>query len=174
MTITHIVAASTNNVIGKDFALLWTLPNDMRHFKNKTWALPVVMGRKTFFSLGNTPLNGRKNIVVTRQTGLEATGITVVNDINAAIALCKQEDYNEMMVIGGGEIYKQTLPIANKIYLTRVHTIVEGDTSYPELNPNEWEMKFEENFASDAKHDYAYSFQTWERREASNMSIWNR
>ena len=165
MTITHIVAASTNNVIGKDFALLWTLPNDMRHFKNKTWALPVVMGRKTFFSLGNTPLNGRLNIVITRQKDFEAKGITVVGDIDTAIALCKQEDYNEMMIIGGGEIYKQTLPIANRIYLTRVHTIVEGDTSYPELPLDEWNLAFEENFEADAKHAHAYSFQTWERKE---------
>ncbi len=165
MTITHIVAASTNNVIGKDFALLWTLPNDMRHFKNKTWALPIVMGRKTFFSLGNTPLNGRLNIVITRQKDFEAKGITVVGDIDTAIALCKKEGYNEMMIIGGGEIYKQTLPIANRIYLTRVHTIVEGDTSYPELPPNEWNLAFEENFEADAKHAYAYSFQTWEMKE---------
>ena len=165
MTITHIVAASTDNVIGKDFALLWTLPNDMRHFKNKTWALPVVMGRKTFFSLGNTPLNGRLNIVITRQKDFEAKGIAVVGDIDDAIALCKKEDYNEMMIIGGGEIYKQTLPIANRIYLTRVHTIVEGDTSYPELPLDEWNLSFEENFEADAKHAYAYSFQTWERKE---------
>ena len=164
MLISHIVAASTNNVIGKDFALLWTLPNDMKFFKNKTWALPVVMGRKTFYSLGNKPLNGRLNIVITRQSDFKAEGVTAVPDIEAAIALCKKEDYNEVMIIGGGEIYKQTLPIANKIYLTRVHTMVEGDTSYPELNPTEWQLEFEENFTADAKHMFAYSFQTWVRK----------
>ena len=165
MTITHIVAASTNNVIGKDNQLLWTLPNDMKHFKNKTWALPVVMGRKTFISLNSKPLNGRVNIVITRQQDFKAEGITVVQDIDAAIAYCKHEDYNEVMIIGGGEIYKQTLPITNKIYLTRVHTIVEGDTSYPELNLNEWYLEFEENFDADAKHAFGYSFQTWKRRQ---------
>ena len=163
MIVSHIVAASTNNIIGKDFALLWTLPNDMKHFKNKTWALPVVMGRKTFYSLGNTHLNGRLNIVITRQQDYTAEGIIVVPDIEAAIALCKEEDYNEIMIIGGGEIYKQTLPIANKVYLTRVHTTIEGDTSYPELPPKEWHLEFEENFNPDAKHAYGYSFQTWVR-----------
>lgn len=164
MIVSHIVAASTNNIIGKDFALLWTLPNDMKHFKNKTWALPVVMGRKTFYSLGNTPLNGRLNIVITRQQDYTAEGIVVVPDIKAAIALCKKEDYNEVMIIGGGEIYNQTLPITNKVYLTRVHTTIEGDTSYPELPPNEWHLEFEENFNPDAKHAYGYSFQTWGRK----------
>jgi dihydrofolate reductase len=165
MTLTHIVAASTNNVIGKDYQLLWTLPNDMKHFKNKTWALPVVMGRKTFFSLGSKPLNGRLNVVITNQKDFVAEGVKVVQDIDAAIAYCKQEDYKEIMIIGGGQIYKQTLPIANKIYLTRVHTIVEGDTYYPELNPDEWYLEFEENFDADAKHAFGYSFQTWKRRQ---------
>ena len=163
MVITHIVAVSINNIIGKDFALLWTLPNDMKHFKNKTWALPVVMGRKTFYSLGNTPLNGRLNIVITRQKDFTAEGIGVVSDIEAAIELCQKEDYKEVMIIGGGEIYKQTLPITNKIYLTRVHTTIEGDTSYPELDPTEWQLEFEENFSADAKHAFGYSFQTWKR-----------
>ena len=163
MVITHIVAVSINNIIGKDFALLWTLPNDMKHFKNKTWALPVVMGRKTFYSLGNTPLNGRLNIVITRQKDFTAEGIGVVSDIEAAIELCQKEDYKEVMIIGGGEIYKQTLPITNKIYLTRVHTTIEGDTSYPELDSTEWQLEFEENFNADAKHAFDYSFQTWKR-----------
>ncbi len=164
MTITQIVAASTNNVIGKNYQLLWNLPNDMKHFKNKTWALPVVMGRKTFFSLDSKPLNGRLNVVITNQKDFKAEGVTVVQDIDAAIAFCKQEQYNEIMIIGGGQIYKQTLPIANKIYLTRVHTVVEGDTSYPELNLDEWHLEFEEHFEADAKHVYAYSFQTWKRK----------
>jgi len=164
MIITQIVAASTNNVIGKNYQLLWNLPNDMKHFKNKTWALPVVMGRKTFFSLDSKPLNGRLNVVITNQDDFIAEGVKVVRDIDAAITFCKQEQYNEIMIIGGGQIYKQTLPITNKIYLTRVHTLVEGDTSYPELSLNEWELAFEENFEADSKHAFAYSFQTWKRK----------
>ena len=164
MIITQIVAASTNNVIGKNYQLLWNLPNDMKHFKNKTWAMPVVMGRKTFYSLESKPLNGRLNVVISHQPDFVAEGVTVVPDIDAAIAFCKQEQFNEIMIIGGGQIYQQTLPIANKIYLTRVHTVVEGDTSYPELNLNEWHLEFEEHFAADSKHAFAYSFQTWKRK----------
>ncbi|MFP5040975.1 dihydrofolate reductase [Parasediminibacterium sp. JCM 36343] len=164
MIITHIVAASENNIIGNNYKLLWVLPNDTRFFKNKTWGLPVVMGRKTFVSLGNKPLNGRLNIVLTRQTGFEAAGVKVVQEMQVAIDFCKQEDYKELMVIGGGEIYKQTLAIANKIYLTRVHAIVEGDTAYPALSPYEWKLVFEESFEADTKHQYAYSFQTWVRK----------
>ena len=164
MIITQIVAASTNNVIGKNYQLLWNLPNDMKHFKNKTWAMPVVMGRKTFYSLESKPLNGRLNVVISHQPDFVVEGVTVVPDIDAAIAFCKQEQYNEIMIIGGGQIYQQTLPIANKIYLTRVHTVVEGDTSYPELNLNEWHLEFEEHFVADSKHAFAYSFQTWKRK----------
>ncbi len=163
MIITQIVAASTNNTIGKDYKLLWTLPNDMRFFKNKTWGLPVIMGRKTFNSLEQRALNGRLNIVITRDKNFRAEGFIYFNNIEAAINFCKEENYNEVMIIGGGEIYKQSLPITNKIYLTRVHTTVDGDTSYPELDEEEWSLVFEENFSSDAKHAFDYSFQTWER-----------
>jgi dihydrofolate reductase len=164
MKITQIVAVSTNNVIGKDYGLLWNLPNDMRWFKNKTWGLPVVMGRKTFKSLDHKPMKGRMNVLITRQTDLQVEGVKVVHNIEDAIAYCAEQGYNEVMIIGGGEIYKQSLPIANEVLLTRVDAIVEGDTSYPELNANEWQLQFEEKFPADEKHQYAYSFQTWVRR----------
>ena len=163
MIISQIVAASTNNVIGKNYELLWKLPNDMRHFKNKTWGLPVIMGRKTLKSLHNKPLNGRLNIVITRQSNFSIEGAFVVSSIEEAIEKCKEEDYNEVMIIGGGEIYKQTLPITNRIYLTRVNANLEGDTQYPEINENEWSLKFQEYFDADEKHLYSYTFQTWER-----------
>ena len=164
MQIIQIVAASTNNVIGKDYGLLWSLPNDMKWFKNKTWALPVVMGRKTFKSLGYKPMNGRLNVVITKQPHFKAEGITVVNNIEAAINFCKQQAYNEIMIIGGGEIYKQSLPLTNTVLLTRVDAIVEGDTYYPELVATEWQLVFEDKHSADAKHAYAYSFQTWVRK----------
>ena len=164
MLITQIVAASNNNVIGKDYNLLWSLPNDMKWFKNKTWALPVVMGRKTFKSLGNKPMNGRINVVITRQPDFKADGITVVNTIEAAIEFCKQQSYSEVMIIGGGEIYKQSLPYCNKIFLTRVDAMVEGDTYYPELDTNQWQLAFENKHSVDEKHAYAYNFQTWIRK----------
>ena len=164
MQIIQIVAASTNNAIGKEYKLLWHLPNDMKWFKNKTWALPVVMGRKTFKSMHNKPMDGRLNIVITKQQNFEAPGATVVNSIEAAIEFCKQQAYNEVMIIGGGEIYKQSLPLTTKIYLTRVDTIVEGDTYYPELDTTEWQLSFEDKQPADAKHAYAYNFQTWIRK----------
>lgn len=164
MQIIQIVAVSNNNVIGKDYGLLWSLPNDMRWFKNKTWALPVVMGRKTFKSLDHKPMNGRLNVVITRQADFKADGVTVVANIEDAIAFCKLQQYNEIMIIGGGEIYKQSLPLTDKIYLTRVDTIVEGDTHYPELDSNQWQLAFEDKHPADAKHTYAYNFQTWIRK----------
>jgi dihydrofolate reductase len=164
MQIIQIVAVSNNNVIGKNYGLLWTLPNDMRWFKNKTWALPVVMGRKTFKSLGNKPMNGRVNVVITRQADFKAEGATVVANIEEAISFCKEQDYNEIMIIGGGEIYMQSLPFTDKIYLTRVDVTVDGDTHYPELDNNQWQLAFEDKHPADAKHAYAYNFQTWIRK----------
>ncbi|MDI9366598.1 MAG: dihydrofolate reductase [Flavobacterium sp.] len=164
MQIIQIVAVSNNNVIGKNYGLLWSLPNDMRWFKNKTWALPVIMGRKTFKSLSYKPMNGRLNVVITRQADFKAEGATVVANIEAAIAFCKAQRYKEIMIIGGGEIYKQSLPLTDKIYLTRVDATVEGDTHYPELDSNQWQLAFEDKHPADAKHAYAYNFQTWIRK----------
>jgi dihydrofolate reductase len=164
MQIIQIVAVSNNNVIGKDYGLLWSLPNDMRWFKNKTWALPVIMGRKTFKSLGFKPMNGRLNVVITRQADFKAEAVTVVSNIEDAITFCKAQHYKEIMIIGGGEIYKQSLPLTNKIYLTRVDATVEGDTHYPELDSNLWQLAFEDKHTADAKHAYAYNFQTWIRK----------
>ena len=130
MNISIIVAASLNNAIGKNNQLLWHLPNDMKFFKQTTWALPIVMGRKTFESFGSKALNGRLNIVITNQKNYNAIGAVVVNSIEDAIFVAQQHDYKEVMIIGGGEIYKQALPKANKIYLTRVLTIIDGDTFF--------------------------------------------
>ena len=104
MKISLVVAASDNHAIGKDNQLLWHLPKDMRFFKNTTWALPILMGRKTFESLGNKPLPGRLNLVITRQAGVTYNGATVVSSLEEAITMAKQNDYKELMVIGGGEI----------------------------------------------------------------------
>src|SRR6478609_2370607 len=101
MILSHVVAASTNNAIGKDNQLLWHLPNDLKFFKNVTWAMPVAMGRKSFDSLGGKPLNGRLNIVITRQKDFTAEGIAVVNNLEDAIFLAQQHDYKELMILGG-------------------------------------------------------------------------
>ncbi|KAI9449138.1 dihydrofolate reductase [Russula earlei] len=164
MVITLIAAASLNNVIGKTGKLPWQLPNDLAFFKNNTWALPVVMGRKSFESLGNKPLNGRMNIIITRKNDFEAKGASVVHSLDEAIALAKQNDYKEVMITGGGEIYEQSIQTAQKILLTRVQAVLEGDAFFPSINPEQWQLSFEEHFEADGRHAYAYSFQTWIRK----------
>lgn len=161
MIISLVVAAANNNVIGKDNQLLWRLPNDMRFFKNVTWGMPVVMGRKTFESL-KEPLKGRKNIVLSRQR-LVGENVVVVNSLDDAIFLVKQMDVKEMMVIGGGEIYKLAFEKAKRIYLTRVDAEPEGDTHFPVIDPKVWRLVSQQDHEADTQHAYNYSFQVWER-----------
>lgn len=162
MIISFIVAAATNNAIGKDGKLPWHLPNDMRHFKNITWGMPIVMGRKTFESLGKA-LPGRKNIVITRQPGWKAEGVIAVKNIEDALFVVKESDAKEAMVIGGGEIYKTLFDKARRIYLTRVEAEPDADTFFPSLKPGEWHLMSQQDHEADAKNAYNYSFQTWER-----------
>ncbi len=162
MYITLVVAAARNNVIGKNNQLLWHLPNDMKYFKNVTWGMPVVMGRKTFESLGK-PLAGRKNIVISRNKGLKIEGAVVVENLQDAIFLVKEMDVKEMMVLGGGEIYKLAMPMANRIHLTRVDAAPEGDTVFPEIDNKSWAMVSHDDHPADEKHAYGYSFQVWEK-----------
>jgi len=170
MLISLVVAASENNVIGKDNKLLWHLPNDMKFFKNTTWAMPVIMGRKTYDALGK-PLTGRTNIVITRQKAWMAEGVKVVKNLDEAIRVSAHSDAKEAFVIGGGEIYKQSIPRAHKIYITRVHATLEGDTFFPELNESEWKNVSKLDFTQDDKHAFAYSFQVWVRkRQSLNVS----
>ena len=164
MIINIVVAASENNVIGKNNQLLWTLPNDMKFFKNTTWAMPVIMGRKTFESLGKA-LNGRTNIVVTTKPDYAAPGAIVVNSLQAAIEAAGKTDALEAYIIGGGEIYRQCLPICDRVYLTRVHTQIEGDTFFPVLPPDEWKQHAVLHFPADEKHAFAYSFEVWDKNQ---------
>lgn len=166
MLISLVVAASSNQVIGKDNRLLWHLPNDMKFFKNTTWAMPVLMGRKTFASLNNRPLNGRLNIVITRGESIQVDGVITAHSLEEAVSIAGEKNYKECFVIGGGEIYRQALPIADKVYLTRVDTEIEGDTFFPVLDPAEWEMTWEKAYMPDAKHAYGYRFQLWEKKKA--------
>jgi len=167
MVISLVVAASENNVIGKNNKLLWTLPNDMKFFKNVTWAMPVIMGRKTFESLGK-PLTGRTNIVITRKAEWNKEGTIVVTSLDEAIRRAAVTDAKEAFVIGGGEIYKEAMPFADRVYLTRVHTTVEGDTSFPVLAEKDWKLFSSMDFEADAKHAYAYTFQVWDRKTNSD------
>jgi dihydrofolate reductase len=165
MILSIVVAASTNNAIGKNNQLLWHLPNDLKFFKNVTWAMPVVMGRKSFDSLGGKPLNGRLNIVITRQKDFLADGIAVVNNFDDAVFLAQQHDYKELMILGGGEIYKQSIDRTDKIYITRVHAVFEdADTFFPEIDEHKFQLTSNQDFFADEKHAYDYSFQLWERK----------
>jgi len=160
-----VVAASANNAIGKNGQLLWHLPNDLKFFKNITWAMPVAMGRKTFESLGNKPLNGRLNIVITRQKDFTAQGIVVVGNKEDALFLAQQHDYKELMILGGGEIYKAAISDADKIYITRVHAVFDdADTFFPEIDESKWQLTSNQDFFKDEKHAYDYSFQVWEKK----------
>lgn len=162
MLISLVVAAASNNVIGMKGQLPWSLPNDMKFFKNVTWGMPVVMGRKTFEALGK-PLPGRKNIVISRTNGISSTGIVLVENFEDAFFVAGQTDAKEVMVIGGGEIYKAIFPKAARIYITRVEAEPEGDTWFPAIDPREWRLVSQKDHEADERHAYNYSFQVWER-----------
>jgi dihydrofolate reductase len=166
MLISLVAAASINNVIGKDNQLLWHLPNDLKFFKNTTWGMPVIMGRKTFESVNLQPLRGRFNIVISRSPQAIDThpNIKTAFSLTQAIATAGTTDAKEVFIIGGGQVYEEALPIANKIYLTRVHVHIEGDVFFPVINSNDWKQIANTDFQTDEKHIYAYSFQVWERK----------
>jgi len=161
--LTIIVAVDLNNAIGVGGKLPWHLPQDLKFFKNNTWAMPVIMGRKTFESLGK-PLTGRTNIVISRNPDWQANGVLSAGNISEAIEIAKGLQTREIFIIGGGSIYETALPLANRLYITRVFTSVEdADTWFPKWQAKEWEMKWEQAFGKDEKHAFDYSFQCWER-----------
>lgn len=162
--IAMVVAAAENNAIGKNQALLWKLPNDMKFFKNVTWGFPVIMGRKSFDALDKA-LAGRTNIVITRQADWKAADATRVADLRQSLEAARATNAKKIFIIGGGEIYKQSMGIADTIYITRVHATLEGDTYFPVIDESEWELVSNENFPADDKHAYAYSFQVWKKRQ---------
>jgi dihydrofolate reductase len=162
MTVSLIVAASTNHVIGINNQLPWHLPNDLKFFKNLTWAMPVVMGRRTFESMGKA-LNGRVNIVITSQKDAKFENAVTVNSIKNALFVADDGDYKEVFIIGGGQIFNEILPKADRVYLTRVHTTIDGDVFFPELN-KDWKLEWNEDHFKDDKHKFDYSFQRWVRK----------
>ncbi len=160
--LSHIVAASENNIIGSKNELPWKLASDFAYFKNKTWGLPVIMGRKTYDSL-KKELPGRITIVVTSKTDWYPENVGVENTIADAITKAKESDAKEIFIIGGGEIFKQTIGIVDRIYRTRVHANVVGDTYYPEIDTTKWKLTSEQSFPADEKNNYAYTFEVWDR-----------
>ena len=156
MYITIVVAIASNYAIGKNNQLLWHLPKHLKHFKDITAGGTVIMGRKTFDSVGK-PLPKRRNIIITRQT-IEIEGCEVVNSLEAAIALCKDEQ--EVFIVGGAEIYRQAMHVTNKIYLTIVHHSFDADTFFPEIDYKDWKETEREDYQTDEKHAFPYSFIT--------------
>jgi len=161
MSVSLIVAASTNNVIGSDGELPWHLPDDLRNFKRLTTGKPIVMGRKTHESIGR-PLPDRRNVVITRDSDYEATGCDVVTSPEAAMELLGDAD--EVIVIGGGQVYATFLPLADRIYLTRVHAEIDGDVMFPEVDENEWALHSCVAHDADTAHQYAFDVMLFERR----------
>lgn len=161
MELVIVVAASDNDVIGRHGQLPWRLPEDMKRFRQLTIGKPVLMGRRTFESIGQ-PLANRRNIVISREPALELPGCEVAASTGEALGLVR--DAPEVMIIGGGEIYRQLLPRTDRIEMTRVHMTVEGDTFFPKLDPREWQVVWSEHFPVTAERPVAFTFETLERR----------
>jgi dihydrofolate reductase len=163
MKISSIVAIGKNNVIGKDNQIPWYLPNDLKWFKKQTLGHAVIMGRKCFESIGR-PLPKRTNIIITRDIFYLAQGCEVVHSLSEALQLAQNEGETEAFIIGGGEIYQQSMDICDKIYLTEVEIDAEGDVFFPNLNPSEWQVTFEETNLKDEKNEWDYTFKILERK----------
>lgn len=156
-----IAAVSLNNALGKDNKLLWHLPADLKRLKELTMGHHLIMGRKTFESLGR-PLPGRPHIVISRDANLKFDGVTVVDSLEKAFELAKND--NQPFVFGGAEIYKQALPFIERIYLTRVTETFEGDAYFPELDTVEWELVSKLDFEPDEKNKFHYSYEEYKKR----------
>jgi len=160
--ITLIAAVAENNALGKDNQLLWHLPDDFKRFKNVTTGHYIVMGRKTFESFPK-PLPNRTHVIITRQAYKAPEGCIVVDSLSKAIDTCPKEE--EIFIIGGGEIYKQSIIIANKLDITKVHHSFEADTFFPEIDLNKWELVSSEFHPKDEKHLYSFAFETYLRKQ---------
>lgn len=164
MKVSIIVATSLNHAIGKDNQLLWHLPADLKFFKTTTMGCPVVMGRKTFQSIGRT-LPGRQNVVITRDQNFNADkqfDLTVVGSIDEALVKLHVE--KEVFIIGGGEIYKQSIDSVDTIYITLVHTVIDGDVYFPEIDQSKFDLVWEEKHLADEKNKFDFTFQKFERK----------
>ena len=163
MKISQIVAVSENNTIGKDNDLIWRLPADLKFFKNTTTGHHMLLGRKNYDSIGR-PLPNRVSLIVTRDTSYSAEGAEVFHSIDDAIQFARDAGETELFIVGGAEIYNQTLPLIDKIYFTEVHQSFEGDCFYDELDKSDWAEVSREYHEADAKNPYNYSFVVYERK----------
>ncbi len=163
MKISSIVAVGKNNIIGKDNQIPWYLPDDLKWFKKNTLGHAVIMGRKCFESIGR-PLPKRTNIIITRDIFYLAQGCEVVHSLGEALQLAENEGETEAFIIGGGEIYQQSMDICDKIYLTEVDIDADGDVFFPNLELSEWKLIFEETHLKDEKNEWNYTFKILERK----------
>lgn len=161
MTISLIAAMADNRVIGIDNTLPWHLPADLRHFKKITMGKPILMGRKTYESIGK-PLPGRTNIIVTTDRGYQAPGCIVVHSIDEALGATQESE--EVMVIGGASFYEQLLPRADRLYLTLIHADFAGDAYFPDIDPTQWREIGRTDGEPDETNPYRYSFVVLERK----------
>jgi dihydrofolate reductase len=155
-----IVAADENNVIGKDNGLIWHLPDDLKFFKEKTNGHAIIMGRRTFESVGR-PLPNRTNIIITRDKNFNPEGCVIVNSLEAALEIASGDD--EPFIVGGEQIYRLALPFTDRVYLTRIHHSFEGDRYFPELGA-EWKTVEKTEHGIDDKHAYSFTFISYEKR----------
>ena len=168
MQIAIIVAAAENDIIGRLGQMPWRMPSDLRHFRRLTLGKPVIIGRKTFQSIGG-PLDGRDTIVVTRDPGFTADGVLVATSLEGAIALARAcataRSSHELIIAGGGELYRLALPIADRIYLTRIHATPDGDATFPALDPNQWQEVTRAPLTTTPKDEFAAEVLVLQRHE---------
>ena len=162
MILKAIVAYAENRVIGKDNDLIWHLPDDLKHFKRHTAGKTIIMGRKTWDSLGGRPLPNRRHIVITRTEGFQANGAEVVHSLEEAVALAKTEE--EVFIVGGAQIYALSLPMIDVLEITEVHAHFEGDAFFPTFDEADFELVTEEHHPIDEKHKHSFTFKTWKRK----------
>ena len=163
MKVSLVVAASDNHMIGKDNQLLWHLPKDMKFFKDTTWAMPVIMGRKTFESLGR-PLPNRTHLIISRDPNYQAPeGHYAFNSVEEAVIFCNKIEVEKLFIIGGGQIYKEALPLCDQLEITEVDAAPEGDTFFPEIDITYWKETAREEFPADEKNEFPYAFVTYEK-----------
>jgi dihydrofolate reductase len=160
MNLAIIVATDEQGLIGRDNDLPWRLSADLQYFRRITMGKPIIMGRNTHESIGR-PLPGRQNIVISSQADYQAQGCDVVHSLDEALALC--QDQQEVMVMGGASLYRQTLPLVDTLYLTLVHAQLEGDTWFPDWQTDEWQLVSREDHPADDKNEFDYSFIQYQR-----------
>jgi dihydrofolate reductase len=166
MTLSIIVAAAENNVIGKNNQMVWYLPEDFRFFKNTTWGMPLIMGRKTYEAMGTKNLAGRFNIIITRQRDYlrDQPDSRVAANLGEAIELARQTDSREAFIGGGGQLYAESILRCDRIYITRVKAVLDGDAFFPEIPRDTFELTQSRIVPADEKNAYSMDFQTWTKK----------